>query len=241
LIKLGTGVKRIVIGVVVGIFAIWGSLPKIAEAADLPVKARPFQDPRGTFWNGWYVGIEGGWAKARTAQTNERSHVSNGFFDQDGGLVGGTLGYNWQFRNWIVGVETDLAWAHIWGAETDCGPARNQTCPTEVKAFGTVRGRAGMAILNNSMIYVTGGWAYGDIRAYKEGAVITNGEDWRGGWTAGGGFETMFLPHWSFKLEYLYATFPGTAATYTIPASNTPISAVERDMHIVRGGVNWHF
>ena len=43
------------------------------------------------------------------------------------------------------------------------------------------------------------------------------------------------------KLEYLYATFPGTATTYTIIANGNPIAATERDVQIVRAGLNWHF
>ncbi|HXD44753.1 MAG TPA: outer membrane protein [Pseudolabrys sp.] len=192
-------------------------------------------------WSGWYVGIEGGWARAQAAQTNTKTNVSDGYYGQGGGLAGGTFGYNWQMADWVVGLETDLAWSGIKGEETICGPAHNQICPTELRSFGTARGRVGYLVIPSTMIYAAGGLAYGEIKAYKETVAVTGGDDWRTGWTIGGGVETMFAPHWSFKVEYLYATFPGTATTYTITASSTPISAVERDIHMVRGGVNWHF
>ncbi len=224
----------------VGAVALLWVLPQAARAADLPVKAPALQGTA-TTWAGWYAGIEGGWAWAQSSQTNLRSHVSDGYFGQDGGLVGGTLGYNWQNSNWILGLETDLAWAGIKGEETTCGPAHVQTCPTEMRAFGTFRGRAGTAVLNNTMLYLTGGLAYADIRAYKAAVAVTGGDDWKAGWTVGAGMETMFVPNWSLKLEYLYANFSGAATTYTIVASNTPVSADERDVHVFRAGVNRHF
>jgi outer membrane immunogenic protein len=192
-------------------------------------------------WTGFYVGAEGGWAHARAAQTNTVSNVSDGYYGQSGGIVGGTFGYNWQFSNWIVGLETDLAWSGIKGEETICGKAHNQICPTELRTFGTARGRVGYLALPNTMIFAAGGLAYGEIKAYKEDVAVTGGDDWRAGWTIGGGFETMFAPHWSVKVEYLYATFDGTATTYTITATTTPIAAVERDVQMVRAGINWHF
>lgn len=199
-------------------------------AAEAPVK-----------WTGWYFGLQGGWAKASAAQTNTNSNVSNGYYDQSGWLAGGTAGYNWQFTNWVFGVETDLAWAGIKGQETDCGTSHNQTCPTEIRAFGTLRGRAGMLVWPNTLIYATGGLAYAEIHAYKESVAVTGGDDWRAGWTLGGGAEVMFMPNWSVKAEYLYTNFTGTQTTYTIAASGTPVAAAERNIHMFRGGLNWHF
>ncbi len=220
--------------------ALLSLLPPAALAADLPVKAAVRPDP--IIWSGAYVGVEGGWATAQSSQTNVRTNTSLGYFNQDGGLAGGTLGYNWQRANWVLGLETDLAWADIRGAEHDCGPRRNETCATEIKSFGTVRGRAATTILdNNTLLYLAGGLAYADIRAYKEATAISGGEGWKAGWTIGGGFETMFVPHWSVKLEYLYADFTGAAATYTILSNNNSVAADERRVHMVRGGVNWHF
>jgi outer membrane immunogenic protein len=224
---MGANVKSAV-KIMLGIILL-GSCPQISWASE------PFT------WTGWYVGAEGGGANARTKQTNLNTGVSLGFFNQTGGFGGGTLGYNWQFAPWIFGLETDLAWGRIRGAETDCGPARNQICPTEEKAFGTARARAGVAVWDRTMLYVAGGLAYADIHAFKEQTAVTGGENWRAGWTIGTGLETMFAPHWSFKIEYLYATFPGTAAIYTIVASGTRVGALERDMQIGRIGLNWHF
>ena len=42
-----------------------------------------------------------------------------------------------------------------------------------------------------------GGFAYGQVDAFSFSTTPT-------GWTAGGGVEWMFAPHWSAKAEYLY-------------------------------------
>lgn len=207
----------------------------------MSIQAASAQAPAATNWTGWYIGVEGGLANGQAAQTQTISGVSLGYYNQQGSLFGGTVGYNWQMTNWIVGLEGDLAWARIKGQETNCGMARTGTCPTEIRGFGTARARAGMAMLSNTMMYVTGGLVYADVHAYKEAAPSTGGEDWRAGWTLGAGAEVMITPNWSVKAEYLYANFSGTQTTYIITASNTPITAAERNIHILRGGLNWHF
>jgi len=207
-------------------------------AADLPVKA-PVKHAAAVNWTGWYVGISGGADWGRFSQTNTVTGVSNGFFNQTGGLVGGTAGYNWQMSNWVLGLETDLSWTKLTGTQM-CGPASAFVCTTEMRAFGTLRGRVGVALLDNVLIYGTGGLAYGRISATRN-VNATESADWRAGWTVGGGAEVMLAPQWSAKVEYLYATFPGTATTYIVTTSNTPVAATERNVSIVRAGVNFHF
>ena len=60
-----------------------------------------------------------------------------------------------------------------------------------------MRGRVGYLITPTLLIYGTGGFAYGQVSAFGFNTTPT-------GWTAGGGVEWMFAPHWSAKAEYLY-------------------------------------
>jgi outer membrane immunogenic protein len=193
-----------------------------------------------TNWTGFYIGVEGGGDWGRFSQTNTLNGISLGFFDQKGGLVGGTAGYNWQAGAWVYGLETDLSYNKLTGTQ-DCGPGSAFICTTELRTFGTVRGRVGTtAFGTNTLVYATGGLAYGNVFATRN-AGATEANDWRAGWTVGGGAEMMIVPNWSVKVEYLYANFPGTATTYIVTGSNTPVAAVERDVQIVRAGLNWHF
>ena len=67
-------------------------------------------------WNGPYLGINGGYGFAGT-------------HSGDGGLVGGTLGYNYQSGPWVFGLEGDMNWTHIKGvrAPAAASPARPKT------------------------------------------------------------------------------------------------------------------
>lgn len=208
----------------------------------IAVKPGALQAEPSFSWTGWYIGVESGGATASSQQTNLRTGGTRPAFDQTGGMVGGTLGYNWQQANWIFGIETDFSSSHIGGEEHNCGTSGTDTCGTTIRNFGTARGRLGMTVGPSTMVYATGGLAYGEIHAYKLGTATTGGNDWRATWTAGGGVETYFAPHWSLKVEYLYASFSGNATIYTIPgAPANPVAATEKDMQILRAGVNVHF
>jgi outer membrane immunogenic protein len=217
---------------------IFGLTAQPALAADMPLKAPPRELAAAPSWTGLYVGLEGGWEGGRFRQTNLVSGVSEGWFNQQGGLVGGTIGYNWQVANVVYGLESDLAWADVSGTQR-CGKTLVNTCGTDIRAYGTARGRLGVTAFSNTMIYATGGLAFAEIHAWKDNG-LTSGDDWRAGWAVGAGIETMILPRWSVKLEYLYSDFQGTATSYLANAT-TPIAAEERNVQVVRGGVNRHF
>jgi outer membrane immunogenic protein len=212
-----------------------------ALSADLPVKALPPVQVASPTWSGWYVGVEGGGDWGQFTQTNTVTNVSLGTFNQTGALVGGTIGYNWQFGALVYGLETDLSWTDLSGTQA-CGPTRTNICTTDLRAIGTARGRIGTAAVPNLLIYATGGLAYADIHATRDTGA-TSSDDWRATWTIGAGAEYMVFSRLSLKAEYLYAGFNGVATTYIVTAGATPVpvAAAERGVHIVRGGLNWHF
>lgn len=207
-----------------------------AGAADLGprmvTKAPPMQEVWN--WTGFYVGVNGGFGWARSEHVDSRG-VTSGTFNQRGGMVGGTAGYNWQMGPTVIGLEGDLDWANINGS-TVCGVV--STCFTDMRAFGTVRGRLGYAA-GNWMPYITGGLALADLSVGQTVAGIASREDWRAGWTVGAGLEVLFAPGWSAKAEYLYADFGSNAISYTGAPFN--VSVAERNVNVVRGGINYHF
>ena len=48
-------------------------------------------------------------------------------FDLSGGLIGGTVGYNWQFGQAVIGAEGDVDWSGIKGTTTVLCPAGCET------------------------------------------------------------------------------------------------------------------
>src|SRR5262245_56351179 len=116
-----------------------------AVAADLPVKAPPLA-VAGYSWTGCYVGVAGGfkWARARDTDVPTGLVVADTFSPR-GGIVGGTVGCNYQpSSTWVLGVEGDWSWLSVRGDTVDLfAPA---TFRVEVKEqwLATLRGRAGI-------------------------------------------------------------------------------------------------
>jgi len=215
-----------------------------ASAADMPtkipVKAAPAALPYN--WTGLYVGLQGGYAWGSSVQFfTAGAGGSTNRYNINGWEGGGTLGYNWQFQQWVLGLETDFSGSHISGGGNstttyNCGT----DCTTNVSAFGTLRGRFGYA-WNNVLIYGTGGLAYGDIQSTLNGGNVNN---WRAGWTAGAGVEYGFDPHWTAKVEWIYVDFNSfqwtnaTNANFGCAGLNCSTDA---KFSVVRLGVNYRF
>lgn len=203
-----------------------------AQAADLPRQAPPARAPAqfapGYSWTGFYIGINGGYGWGDSDWSGFASNA-----EPSGGLVGGTLGYNWQSGPLVLGLETDAAWSDLRGSFTN--PACPQGCETRNNWLATVRGRLGYAI-DRVMPYVTGGLAVGDIELTRPGFV--GASDTRAGWTVGAGLEAAIAGNWTAKVEYLYVDLGDIACTAAAcgTATNADLRA-----SVVRAGVNLRF
>ncbi len=205
-----------------------------AHAADLsrrhamPVKA-PVYAPLYN-WTGAYVGLNGGgaWGHSDWSGTTGTSGTN-----LSGGLVGGTLGYNWQAGQAVYGVEGDIDWSNIRG--TTNGVPCTTSCETRNNWLGTARGRIGYAF-DRVLPYVTGGVAFGNVKASP--ATYAGINDTRAGWTLGGGVEVGLVGPWTAKAEYLYVDL-GKA---NCGAGNCAVSS-DVDFHtsVLRAGVNYRF
>jgi len=193
-------------------------------------------------WTGAYVGVNGGYGWGNSSQRStvlpvpddeDEEEPTDGDYKVTGGFAGGTLGYNWQVNNWLLGVEGDYAWSGIKGS-TVCGAGTE--CGTKIHSFGTVRGRVGFT-QGNFLVYGTGGWAVADVNAYDL-LDPASGSKWRNGWAAGGGVEYKISGAWSAKLEYLYMDF-GTKSHFT-NSGRTP-EDIKLNTNLVRVGINYAF
>ena len=207
------------------------SLAGTAAAADLPIApAYPVKAPiyaPAYSWTGFYIGVNGGGGFGTSSWT------TTGNFNTSGGVFGGTLGYNYQFGQGVIGIEGDGDWANIRGTTTTACPLG---CRTSDTWMATIRGRLGYAA-DRFMPYVTGGAAFGDIRAATPGfAGVSNTN---AGWTIGGGLEFAVAPRWTLKAEYLYVDLGNTACGLACGAAAT--NNVAFRTNLVRGGVNFHF
>lgn len=199
-----------------------------ANAADIqrrqamPTKAIPYVQMYN--WTGGYVGINGGYGFGRS---DVSSPLASGGFRTTGGVVGGTVGYNWQNGAAVFGVEGDIDWSNIRGSSA-CGVGFS--CETKNSWLATARGRVGYAF-DRFMPYVTGGLAVGDIKNSVAGVGSSTAT--KAGYAIGGGVEAALAGPWTAKVEYLYADLGRGSSVLGADAKfNTSL---------VRAGVNYRF
>lgn len=186
-----------------------------AAAADMPRSAPYYAPaaPAGFNWGGAYVGVNLGYNWGKITNSN----VS------PSGLEGGVQGgYNWQNGQFVYGAETDL---QLSGADDTFAPFKFSN-----PWFGTLRARGGVAY-NNFLFYLTGGLAYGNVKA--ESAFLSESRT-QLGWTLGLGGEMGIAQNWSAKVEYLYMDLG--SRTYTITGTSNAFHN-----NILRVGLNYHF
>ena len=268
------------------IAALFASATAPALAADLPYKApppAPVMIPV-VNWTGFYVGINGGYSWGKAGRELSFFNPLTGIqiippvgsgatsdSNLNGGLFGGQLGYNWQSGNWVFGFETDAQWTGQRGSASRLcgvlataagaclpGVALGTSAAVEqhLDWFGTFRGRAGVLVTPSTLLYMTGGAAYGSLNTDITVTSITplglpvsvtrSGESSKFGWTIGGGIESklsMFGNNWSGKLEYLYmdlGTVESTTGIGTGVLIGTNLSTRVTDS-IFRAGINYQF
>ena len=246
-----------------------------SHAADMAVKA-PVAASLAYNWTGWYVGgnIGYGWGENTGAGYSSFTDVGigglAGFMAAGGnvlpglspqGVVGGAqIGYNWQLSpGWVIGVVADLQAADISASGANGVSIGAFTGIVESKSvktdwFGTVRGKLGFAV-NNVLVYGTGGFAYGGVKAttsfndpsFGGGALVFAGSSsaTNTGWAAGAGFEYALTRNWSIGAEYLFVDLGSLTVTETRvsgPANASTFTSVSkfRD-NIARVLVNYRF
>jgi outer membrane immunogenic protein len=155
-----------------------------ALAADLPPRGynkAPAMAPVSN-WSGLYVGgnLGYGWGDGNTdfsfLPTPEEFGINNTTLGaRSSGVIGGAqLGYNWQIGSLVTGLEADIQGSGLKGSAR--APAiitfvpnfpQQSSLSSEAKLswFGTVRGRLGLTVTPELLLYGTGGLAYGRVDA----------------------------------------------------------------------------
>jgi outer membrane immunogenic protein len=214
--------KRFVLAGVVALAAVTtASAADMGRRQAMPTKAPMYAAPYN--WTGFYVGINGGGGWGRSEFT---APFPTGSFDTSGGLVGGTVGYNWQMGQLVFGLEGDIDWSGIKGSAVCVGT----TCETRNDWLGTARGRIGYAF-DRFLPYITGGAAFGNVKNTVAGIGSTDQANV--GWTIGGGLEASIAGPWSAKVEYLYVDLGDSGSVLG--------STADFRSNVVRAGLNYRF
>jgi outer membrane immunogenic protein len=211
-------------------------------------------------WTGFYAGLNAGYgfdASGSSGATVIGTTAASGIIANgaapglvafsnrnanDGFTGGGQIGYNYQLTpgsGFVVGVEAD---AQYLGFGTSRNTASFVGTPnadltfvnpnglSNLDYFGTVRGRLGYAF-DRTLVYGTGGFAYGGGGGSSFGLPNSTGDTFRTGWAAGGGIEYA-LPTDSFlnffrssavtlKVEGLYVSLDRNSSNGVFAYSNS--------------------
>ena len=196
------------------------ALGNAAVAADLPRRATapaPYVAPVPVFtWTGLYAGVNAGYGWG-----TQKGAANAAFGKLDGAQVGGTVGYNYQMGQIVLGVEGDGAWNN----------ARGSTVGTTSKttSLATARGRVGYTV-DRVLLFTTGGYAGGSV---DRSVGANSASDWHNGYALGAGMEYAFTNNVSAKAEYLY--------TDLASKTDTAVSRAGLTQNTVRMGVNYRF
>src|SRR6478609_2977936 len=180
-----------------------------ALAADLPRKAPAYVPPAPppVTWTGCYIGANIGGIFTNGSATFDGVEVSR---NNSGFAGGGQIGCDYQWAGgWVIGFRNMFDGTSL-RRDRDLGFINNSFSDvqlhTRVNWFDTLTGRVGYSFTPNWMIYGQGGGAWANAEANLTlGNFASSGQSrTRSGWTAGGGVEWMFAPHWSAFLEGNY-------------------------------------
>src|SRR5215831_10028020 len=166
-------------------------------------------------WQGLYGGVHLGWGWSG---------------DADGVVGGGQIGYNWQSRQYVYGLEADVSAADIGISETLVVPGAVLNASASIDWLATIRGSLGVLVQPNLLIYGTAGLAIVHAEAHASvntlfGGISAHASDTETGFVYGIGVEHKLNEKMSARLEYLGFSEPDRVG----------------DFGILRAGLNFKF
>jgi outer membrane immunogenic protein len=217
------------------------------SAADLPL--RPFAPYQASAWSwtGFYIGADAGygWSNVDHSVTVDALNVSTNPRGFIGGIYGG---YNWQFGQFVAGVETDISGANITATNSIVG--KMGLVPFAIQAedtlhwLGTTRARLGFLPVQSVMIYGSVGVAYGGVEDNVISSVGSSSvrssfaqsfsvSETRFGWAIGAGAEWAITNNVLTRAEWLHYDLGSTSNAFDVTSSHSG--------EIIRAGLAYKF
>jgi outer membrane immunogenic protein len=161
---------------------------------------------------------------------------------------------------WLVGIEGDWSWTHLNGATT--APQTNSggvqagqfnSWSRDVNWLASVRGRLGIVPSPTTLLYVTGGAAWGGTNYSAQDIFllgcpncgVTSFSQTRSGYVIGAGGEwAPWSNNWLLRAEYLYYQLNGTTSSANFigsPALAATFGWGTLSINEVRAGVAYKF
>ncbi len=206
-------------------------------------------------WTGFYIGGNIGGVHSDASGTSDfidtsvpigsvlRSNPQNNSFSNSSFLGGFQAGFNWQFDQWVVGVEGDWDWGRT--RYSFCRQTNVESVPcidnehgfetiaSRLNWLATIRGRAGFLVAPWLLVYGTAGGAGGDIDTTLSQSCLVKGcgesgvkvaispttSETKSGWVAGAGIEALINNHWMLRGEWLHVDLGTLSNAFSTPGT----------------------
>jgi outer membrane immunogenic protein len=176
----------------IGLVALLAAGP--AYAADViseePPAPAPMEVPPVASWAGPYAGASLGYGFSGTTTPDTGDIKTKGF------LGGVFAGYNLQNGLFVYGIEGDVGYSGVKGD--------NGITETKSGFEGSLRGRLGVAVTNDILLYGTAGGAAERLKVSDPAGSDSNALL---GWTAGAGVDVKLTEQVFGRIEYRYTDF----------------------------------
>lgn len=235
-------VSKLILSAAAVIGAIAGA--SAASAADFAAKAPYAAAPPAFSWTGCYVGVHAGGGMLRDQGWGPNNP------SQAGGLAGGQLGCNYQYRMVVFGLEGEGLWSGMQiGIDGYEGTVPFARYTVRNKWDYNVAARLGVAF-DRALVYGKAGWVAGGFDwsfAPFDGSGTSRANATLQGLLVGLGVEYAFWDNWTAKFEYDYLGFEtknvdvASFCTFCVPQNFTSKDALGADKHIFKVGVNYKF
>jgi len=187
-------------------------------------------------WQGFYAGVNANYIDSKSYSAD-----SAGKWFAHGGGGGIQAGFNESMPGFVWGGEADADYNDVSGTSDPFFGGKKLN--SRLDWTGSVRVRGGIPfsdvpIVNNMLVYGTGGLAIGQWRErFSEPSTPSDtAHKTDFGWTLGGGVEFPVGDNMSLKAEYLYADYG--RKSYDLTAGPYKIHNWTNTFRI---GLNWHF
>jgi opacity protein-like surface antigen len=226
----------------------------------LPEATAP-DDSQPADWTGIYGGLtlggartDGDWRDPYGSTTFFGVTNQAGFGDSDhasGPLAGGRLAANYQWDNFVAGLEAEASWADLRSQATCYSGLGGVNCGHHIGAVYDVAARGGYA-WDRWFGYLKAGGAivsekenvFGDSYAFYEGTtdVTGNGNANKdlGGWLVGMGFEYAIDDSWTSSFEYNHIGGLSSDNKFpTVAVIGATSHHVSQDLNFINVGVSY--
>jgi outer membrane immunogenic protein len=135
---------------------------------------------------------------------NSMSFGGSHLRDADGITLGAAVGYDFHYNGLIFGPTADLSYDFLYGNSSRIGGDAGYKAHTDFD--GSVGGRAGFLLMDRTLVYATGGYAFANLEVHNRSLGVSD-TNMLSGWTAGGGIEYLWSNDDSLRFEYRRVEF----------------------------------